>query len=439
MSKFKDYESESDGTEVLRMRDTAGQDTQLAPPSPWRRHRRLILVSAVVGVAVVAFAVWFMRFSGINSSVDRSRLTIATVERGLFVRDVAADGQVVAASSPTLYAIETGIISLHVHAGDAVKKGQVLAVIDSPDLTAKLSQEEASLESMRVDWQRAQLDAASKLRQLSDAFDQAKVDRTTAQRESDRNRKAFELGSIPELQALKAQDALEKADFAFRQAQADFDAAPKQTQFDVSSKKALFDRQQLVVTDLRRQVAALQVQSPVDGRVGQVQVAERASVAKDAALLTVIDLSQLEVEIKVPESLARDLQPGMSATLEGDGREWQATLSGVSPEVVAGEVTARLRFTGTQPVGLRQSQRLAVRILIDKRDNVLTVERGSFVDQDAGFAYVVHDGVAERRPVRLGAQSVQKVEILEGLNVGDEVVVSGSDAFNGADRVIVTH
>jgi HlyD family secretion protein len=437
MSKFKDYVSGD--PESLQMRDTAGQDRALAPPPVWRRHRRLIIVGVAVIAALGLLTVWLLRFSGINSSVDRSRLTIATVERGLFVRDVAADGQVVAASSPTLYAIETGIIALRVHAGDAVKKGQVLAVIDSPDLTAKLSQEQASLESMKVDWQRAQLDAASKLRQLADAFDQAKVDRTTAQRESERSRKAYELGSFSELQALKAQDALEKADFTFRQAQADYAAAPKQTQFDVSSKKALFDRQQLVVSDLRRQVSALQVQSPVEGRVGQVQVAERSSVAKDAPLLTVIDLSQLEVEIKVPESLARDLQPGMAATLEGDGRQWPATLSGVSPEVVAGEVTARLRFTGPQPVGLRQSQRLAVRILIDKRADVLTVERGSFVDQDAGFAYVVHDGVAERRPVRLGAQSVQKVEILEGLNVGDEVVVSGSDAFNGADRVIVTH
>jgi HlyD family secretion protein len=437
MSKFKDYDSDS--AETLRMRDTAGQDRQLAPPPAWRRHRRLIIIAVAGGAALVMLAVWLLRFSGINSSVDRSRLTIASVERGLFVRDVAADGQVVAASSPTLYAIESGIISLRVHAGDAVKKGQVLAVIDSPALTAKLSQEQASLESMRVDWQRAQLDAASKLRDLTAKFEQAKVDRTTAQRESDRSAKAFELGAFTELQSLKAKDDLEKADFAFRQAQADYEAAPKQTQFDVSSKKSLFDRQQLVVSDLRRQVAALQVQSPVDGRVGQVQVAERASVAKDAPLLTVIDLSQLEVEIKVPESLARDLQPGMSATLEGDGRQWEATLSGVSPEVVAGEVTARLRFTGTQPVGLRQSQRLAVRILIDKRDNVLTVERGSFVDQDAGFAYLVHDGVAERRPVRLGAQSVQKVEILEGLNVGDQIVVSGSDAFNGADRVIVTH
>src|ERR1700744_3261848 len=262
------------------MRYTAGQDRPLEQLSALRRNRRLLIVALAALGGVIALVLWLLRFSGINSSVDRSRLTIATVERGLFVRDVAADGQVVAASSPTLYAIETGIISLHVHAGDAVKKGEVLAVIDSPDLTAKLSQEQASLESMKVDWQRAQLDAPSKLRQLSDAFDQAKVDRTTAQREAERSRKAYELGSFSELQALKAQDALEKADFTFRQAQADFGAAPQETQFDVSSKKALLDRQQSVVTDLRRQVSALQVQSPVQGRVGQVQVAERASVAK---------------------------------------------------------------------------------------------------------------------------------------------------------------
>jgi multidrug efflux pump subunit AcrA (membrane-fusion protein) len=165
MSKFKDYDSDS--AETLRMRDTAGQDRQLAPPPAWRRHRRLIIVALGVGAALVLLLVWLLRFSGINTSVDRSRLTIAAVERGFFVRDVAADGQVVAASSPTLYAIESGIISLRVHAGDAVKKGQLLAVIDSPDLTAKLSQEQASLESMRVDWQRAQLDAASKLRGAS--------------------------------------------------------------------------------------------------------------------------------------------------------------------------------------------------------------------------------------------------------------------------------
>jgi HlyD family secretion protein len=145
------------------------------------------------------------------------------------------------------------------------------------------------------------------------------------------------------------------------------------------------------------------------------------------------------VEIKVIESFARDLRPGMSADLEGGGGHFKGVVSGVSPEVVGGQVIARLRFVGDKPSGLRQSQRMAVRIFIDRRENVLMVDRGSFIDQDGGgFAYVVHGNVAERRPVRLGAASIARVEILDGLSVGDQVVVSGTDAFNGADRVILS-
>jgi HlyD family secretion protein len=78
--------------------------------------------------------------------------------------------------------------------------------------------------------------------------------------------------------------------------------------------------------------------------------------------------------------------------------------------------------------------------LIDRRDNVLMVDRGSFMDQEGGgFAYVVHDNVAERHPVSLGAASIAKVEILEGLGEGDRIVISGTDAFNNAARAILTH
>jgi HlyD family secretion protein len=422
------------------LRDTIGQDRAIERTSVWKRHRTLgiSVLATLAGLSILLG--YLLRYSGAGVSVDRSRLSIATVERGSFVRDIAADGQVVAAVSPTLYANALGTVTLKVHAGDTVSKGQVLAVVDSPDLTAKLSQEEATSVGLRIDWQRAILDADQKLLQLRDAFNQAQVDQKTAQRELDRSRKAYELGSYTELQALKAQDSLEKAQFAFEQAKMNYASQPKQNHFDIDSKKALFDRQQYLVADLRRQVDGLNVRSPVEGQVGQVQVADRASVAKDAPLLTVVDLSALEVEIKVTESLARDLRPGMSADLEGGGRHWQGSVSGVSPEVVGGQVTARLRFGNEKPAGLRQSQRLSVRILIDKRDNVLMVDRGSFVDQDGGgFAYRVHGNVAERHAVRLGASSIAKVEILDGLAVGDQIVVSGTDAFNGAERVILSH
>ena len=426
--------------EPIMLRDTSAQDRVIEPKNPFKRHRKLVLFALAGIAALVALILFLARYSGAGVSVDRARVSIATVERGNFVRDIAADGQVVAAVSPTLYANALGTVTLKVHAGDAVAKGQVLAVVDSPDLTAKMSQEEATLVGLRLDWQRATLEADHKLSQLRDAYDQAEVDQKTAQRERDRSRKAYELGSYSELQALRAEDALEKAQFAYQQAKSTYDSQPKQNHFDIDSKKALLDRQQYLVDDLKRQVDGLNVKSPVDGQVGQVQVADRASVAKDAPLLTVVDLSALEVEIKVTESLARDLRSGMTADLEGGGHHWQGVVSGVSPEVVAGQVTARLRFGTEKPAGLRQSQRLSVRIFIDRRDNVLMVDRGSFVDQEGGgFAYIVHGNIAERHPVQLGAASIAKVEILEGVSAGDQIVISGTDAFNGAQRVILSH
>jgi len=424
----------------LNLPDTTGQDRLLARAKPWKRHRGL-LIGLAGGVAAlgILFAA-LARFSGASGSVDRSHLSIAAVERGSFVRDVVADGQVVAAVSPTVYSNAAGTVTLQVHAGDAVHQGQTLATIESPDLVAKLAQEDASLQSLRIDWQRARLDAEHNLTHMHDAYTQAQVDEKTAQREYERSHKAFELGAYSELQSLKAQDALEKAQFTLDQAKMNFELQPAQNRFDVDARKALFDRQQFVVADLRRQVDGLTVRSPVDGQIGQVQIADRASVSKDAPLMTVVDLSALEVEIKVAENLARDLRPGMSADLEGDGHHWAGSVSGVSPEVVGGQVTTRLRFGAEKPAGLRQSQRLSVRVLIDRRDGVLMVDRGSFMDQDGGnFVYVVHDNVAERRGVRLGASSIAKVEILEGAAVGDLLVISGSDAFNGASRVILTH
>jgi HlyD family secretion protein len=380
-----------------------------------------------------------LNLAGTAKSIDRSQLTIATVTRGTFTREVAADGQVVAAVSPTLYATATGTVTLKVHAGDAVSKGETMAVLDSPALTASLTQEEATLESDRLDWQRAQLEAQSKLAQLQQLHKQAEVDEATVQRTLDRSREAYKLGSYTELQMLKAQDDLQKAQFGLALAKLNYEQQPRQNRFDIGSKRALLDRQQALVADLRRQVAALQIVSPVDGRVGSVQVADRATVAKDVALLTVIDLSALEVQIQVPESLVRDLAPGMAADIEGDGRRWRGGVSAVSPQVVDGQVVTRVRFTGDKPQGLRQNQRMSVRILIDRRENVLTVDRGTFMDQDSGFAYVVHGNIAQRQPVRLGAASIEKVQILGGLSVGEQVVVSGADAFNGAERVVMTH
>ena len=143
--------------------------------------------------------------------------------------------------------------------------------------------------------------------------------------------------------------------------------------------------------------------------------------------------------MQVAESFARELQPGMPGEIRSNNQTWKGAVSSVSPEVVNNEVAARLRFEGQRPEQLRQNQRLSVRVLLDHREKVLAVARGSFVEEGGGrFVYVLHDGQAVKRAIRLGAQSLSLVEVLEGLQPGERVVVSGADNFHGAERVTIS-
>ncbi len=419
------------------IRDTSAQDQVLRPAAQRRLPRWA--VPAAAGAAVLAGIVWVAAswLSG-TRSFDADRVRIAEVRRGDLVRDINADGRVIAANSPTLYAISAGTVALKVVAGDVVKQGQELAVIDSPELRSKLAQEESTLASLQAEASRAVLDAQIARLNARKALDQAQIDHTAAQRDLERYQRAYEGGAVSHNDLTRAQDELRKAEIGLATARKDFVLQGEGAGLDARNKQLLAERQRAVVVEQRRQVDALTLRAPFDGQVGQVQVAQGTSVVANGPVLGVVDLSRFEVEIKVPESFARDLAIGMPAQLTSNNTAYPGEISAVSPEVVNGEVNARIRFSKQQPPGLRQSQRLSARILLDTRRNALMVERGPFVEQDGGrYAYVMDGSTAVRRPVRLGVSSLSAVEVLDGLKPGDRVVVSGSDQFDGAEKVKV--
>jgi len=95
-------------------------------------------------------------------------------------------------------------------------------------------------------------------------------------------------------------------------------------------------------------------------------------------------------------------------------------------------------FDGETPPGIRQSQRVNVRMLLERKTNVLKVPRGPFVEAGGGRqAYVVEDSVASKRPIQTGSMSVSEVEIVRGLREGEEIVVSDTSLFEGAKTVLV--
>ena len=424
----------------MSIRDTSAQDQALDQVSPRVRNRRRWMIGGAAGLGLLLAIGWLLAgWSSGSRSFDGSRVRIAEVTRGDLVRDISADGRVIAANSPTLYAIAGGTVTLEVVAGDVVEKGEALAVIDSPELRSELAQEQATLASLEAEAGRAALDAQIARSAARQALDQAGIDRQAAERDLERNQRAYEGGAVAQIDVARSQDNLKKAELGLAHARREFTLQGQGAGLDSRNKQLLADRQRAVVSELQRQVDALTLRAPFDGQVGQVLVDQRANVAANAPVLGVVDLTRFEVEIKVPESFARDLAIGMPAQLSGGRGEYPAKVSAVSPEVVNGEVTGRLRFTGEQPPGLRQNQRMRARILLDTREDVLQVERGPFLEQGGGTrAYVVEDGAAVLTPIRTGVSSLGAVEILEGLQVGDRVVVSGSDQFGDAPQVRIT-
>ncbi len=420
------------------IRDTSAQDQTISQRSQpqWRRWLWPAVATVVVlaGIGFVAKG-WL----GGSRSFDGARLRIATVGRGDLVRDIAADGRVIAANSPVLYAISAGTVTLKVVAGDVVKQGQELAVIDSPELRSKLAQEQATLAGLEAEAGRAALDATLARATASKVTDQAAIDRQAAARDLERYQRGFDGGAVPQVNLAKAQDDLKKAEITLQHARSDAALQSQGADLDARNKRLLANRQQAVVDEVQRQVDALTLRAPFDGQVGQVQATQHTQVAANAPILGVVDLSRFEIEIKVPESFARDLAIGMPAQLtSGSGQPFPGEISAVSPEVVNGEVVARIRFSGKQPEGLRQSQRMSARILLDTRKNVVKVERGPFVEQSGGrYAWVVSGSTASRRPVQFGVSSLGEVEIVSGLQPGEKVVVSGTDLFGDAERVSI--
>jgi HlyD family secretion protein len=373
-------------------------------------------------------------------SVPFERVRTATVTRGNLVRDVSVQGRVVAAVRPTLYATSSGTITIQVEAGEQVVAGQVLATVDSPELTNQLEQAEAALAQRKLELERQRIDTRQQLLEKRKTADLAEVAVIAARREMRRAEEAKGRDVIPLIDYEKAQDDLRNAELAFEHAMADAKLHDERLSFELRASQFELNAQELAVENLHRQVYDLAIKSPVNGIVGDLLVDQKAAVSRDMPVMAVVDLTRFEIDAMIPESYADDLAIGMAAEIRAGGEIFEGQLVAVSPEVVNNQVASRVRFAGESPSGLRQNQRLTTRILLAEYTDVLMVQRGQFLDSGGGrLAYVVtDDGVAERRRIETGARSLGAVEIVAGLNPGETIVISNLDPFRGAETVLLT-
>lgn len=426
---------------TVRIADTSAQDVVIKAKPKGRRN-------LLLGMGAVAFvlAIWFIlpavqRWAGSSISVPRDRLRLATVQRDNLVRDVSVQGRVVAAISPSLFAPADGTITLLVEAGAEVSEGQPLATIDSPDLQNRLQQEQATLDRLSVEFDRQRIETKQKALDNRKNIDLTNVTLIAAERERRRAEAANKIQAISQIDYEKTKDDLETARLAHEHAVADASLDDERLVFELKTRELQVQRQSMLVQDLLRQVDELNMRSPVNGIVGNLMVDQKSAVSRNQVVMAVVDLTAFEIEAQVPESYADDLGLGMAAEVLVGNQKYPATLVSVSPEIIQNQVTTRVRFEQAMPPGLRQNQRLTTRILMEEKDNVLTLPRGQFLDSGGSrIAYVLDSNdVAHRRSIEIGARSLAAVEVVDGLEEGELVVISSIDQFRSADTVLVTN
>jgi HlyD family secretion protein len=431
----------------LKITDTSAQDTIITPKRSTKNYLFGGLLLLVLIIALIILYPYFSRWSDSSMSISADRIRIGTVKRGDFVRDLSIQGRVVAAISPKLYSPAQGTITFLVDAGDAVLQGQTLATIDSPELSNQLKQEQSSLQRLQFELDRQRIQSKKQVLENQKSSDLAKVALTAADREKRRADQAYQSHSISQIDFEKAQDDLENAKLVYKHSVNDAKLNIESLEFEVQTKQLQVNRQALEVTELSRQEMELTLLSPVNGIVGNLAVEQKNHVSKNQAIMSVVDLTEFELDVDIPESYADDLAIGMLAEVNLDGQTHHAILVTISPEIENNQVKGRVRFAKTDssgspltaPSGLRQNQRLTTRILMESKNNVLMVERGQFLQSANGsVAYVVQDGLAIRTPIKTGARSLSVVEILSGLSEGQQIIISGTDQFSGTDTLLIS-
>lgn len=418
---------------------TEGQDAAIAGGSPpaWYKHRWVYIAGIGVIVVIALFIALGRAWLSSTHTVRAERLRIAEVQRAHFVRDVAAQGIIIAAVNPTLFSIAPGTVTYEVRAGDSVKKNQVLAVLDSPELSNEYQRERATLDGLNATLSRQEIEIRRQMLGSQQKADLAHVAIQAAERELKRAQWAWDQNAISERDYKRAQDDVATAKLNFEHERDTTRLEKDSLALELRTHRLDRDRQVLVVENLQRRVSELNVRSPVDGIVANLAQPQKTRVAESTPLLTVVDLTAFETEFQVAETYAGEIKPGMGAEITLEGRKHLGLVTAISPEVRQNQVTGRVKFAKEQPRGLRQNQRTSVRIVLDERNSVLKFERGSLIDEATSHVYVVRGDRAIRVPVALGAASVTEVEVLRGLVPGDRVIISDTRDFNNTPELLI--
>jgi HlyD family secretion protein len=372
-------------------------------------------------------------------SVDSGTVWTGTVKRGPMLRDVRGLGTLVPETIRLIPAVTDGQVQTrYLLPGTPVKANTVIFDLVNPQLQQEtldaeyqLKGAQAAYEQTKAQLQNQLMDKRTLAASVSSQYRTAEMVRQTKE----------ELGAnglAPQLDVktaqVQAEELAKENDLAQKEVQTFDDSIASQLavqEATVNQKRAMYELK-------KSQMDQLHIRPGIDGMLQELDVEVGQKVTMGTVLARVAQPTHLKAQLKIAETQAKDILIGQKATVDTHNGIIPGHVTRIDPAVVNGTVTVDVGLDGPLPTGARPDLSVEGTVEIERLADVLFVERPVHGEANStvGIFKVVDDGKeATRVQVQLGRTSVNTVEIVKGLEIGDKVILSDMSAWDNYDRV----
>lgn len=392
------------------------------------RRRRTLRRVAVAGVTLAAAGgLYALGPYWLTPAVHLSRIRRGVVERGPLEACLSASGTVLPAAERILASpVDTRIERVLQRPGQMLELGDAILELDTSGTRLELARLEEQLAQNDNDRVQHKLELDDRLAGLESRLESEGLDLEIARYRLEQARKLDADGLISQEALKQAEVELEKARIRLRRSEQEIDAARRS--HDTRIERLALDGSILrkEIGEARHRLDLATTRAPVAGVLTWVADQEGAALARGDVLARIADLGSFRVEATVSDAYASRLAPGQAVRVIADKVSLPARLSRVLPTVESGAVRFAVDLDDPSHPALRHNLRVDVLVITESKDDALVAPRGPWVGQggERHQVFVVRADRAVRTDVRLGIVGHESYEVVEGLDEGDEIILS---------------
>jgi HlyD family secretion protein len=407
-----------------------------------KRRRRQLVFTALAVLGLAALTIGLSRLKPASPRVARAQVWTDTVVRGDFLRQVRGNGALVPEVIQWIPALTPGRIErILILPGAEVRADTVLVELSNPEVTQAAFDAEWQLKAAEAQFTRLKAQLQSELLAQQAHAAELSAEYKVARLDAEADTRLEAEGLVNRLSALRSRTRAEQLGQRCDIEERRLVSLSANHEAQLAAQQAELERLRAVLELRRRHCDQLQVRAGIDGVLQRLGAAEPLQVGQPlsagANIARVADPRVLKAEIRVIETQAKDIALGQSAVIDTRNGTIPGRVSRIDPAVQSGTVTVDVTLTGPLPRGARPDLSVEGTIELERLENVLYVGRPVHGQSDAtiGLFKVLPGGEAVRVPVKLGRSSVSAIEIVEGLDVGDLVVLSDMSQWDEYARI----